>query len=161
MMRGHPVPVSVCDLIVYPGKRTSRCPGHESPGLPAEPEPLVFALMGSSRLGPGHYRQVRQSEPWRYLSIRIIQPGRSPHQGARQPGQARPSVQAKPRQVRNIDGLPRPGLQAPAEGQKRPVDVEEEQRAPPTIGHGRTIALGRQNGSRALPPIKRTGTAAK
>jgi hypothetical protein len=63
VMHGHPIPVGVSDLVVYPGKRTPGCPVHEGSGLPGESEPLVLALMGSGRLRPGHYRQIRQSEP--------------------------------------------------------------------------------------------------
>jgi len=97
VMHGHPVPVGVSDLVVYPGKRAPGCPVHEGSGLPAESEPLVLALTGSGRLRPGHYRQIRQSEPGRYLGIGILQPGRGPHQGAGEPGKPGPGVQAKPR----------------------------------------------------------------
>lgn len=72
MMRGHPVPVGVSDLVVYPGKRTPACPVHEGFGLPAQSGPLGLALIGCGRLRPYHYWQVRQPEPGRYLGIGIL-----------------------------------------------------------------------------------------
>jgi hypothetical protein len=45
MVRGDPVPIGVGDLVVDPGERASGRPGHQSPGLPAEPGPLVLAFM--------------------------------------------------------------------------------------------------------------------
>lgn len=124
-MRRYPLPIGVCDLVVYPGERASRSPVGDGPGFPAQSEPLVLALVRCGWLGPGHDWQIRQAEAGSYFGVRIVQPGRRPDQGARQPGQARPSVQAKATQVRTIDTPPRPGLRASAEGQQRAVDVEE------------------------------------
>jgi hypothetical protein len=45
------------NTIIDPGKRAPLCPVRDGPGLPAQPEPLVLALIGSDRLRPGHYRQ--------------------------------------------------------------------------------------------------------
>jgi hypothetical protein len=66
MTLGHPVQVSTGNLVIYPGERAPGCPPHQGPGLPAQPEPPVFALLRPGRLGPGHDRQVRQPEPGRY-----------------------------------------------------------------------------------------------
>jgi len=90
MMQGHPVSICATDLVVYPGKRTSRRPVHNGSGLPAESEPLVFVLVCFCRLRPSHYRQFRQPDPWRYLGVRVFQPSRGPHQGAWQRGKAEP-----------------------------------------------------------------------
>jgi hypothetical protein len=143
MVPGHPCSVSSGDLVIYPGERASGRPVHQGSGLPAEPEPPVFALVRLRRLRPGHHRQVRQPDPGRYLGVRILLPGRGPHQGARQRGQATPGIRTEPCQVRDGDRPPRPGLRVSAEGKQRPVDVEEEQGATRMIGHGRTIALRR------------------
>jgi hypothetical protein len=74
MMRGHPVPVGVGDLVVYPGEWTPGCPVHQGSGLPAEPEPPVFALVRFRRLRPGHHRQGRPSDPGRDLGVRVSAP---------------------------------------------------------------------------------------
>jgi hypothetical protein len=141
MVLGYPVPVGVGDLVVYPGERSPGCPVHQGSGLPAQPEPAVFALVRLHRLWPGHYLQVRQPDPGRYLNVRVFLPGRRPYQGARQSSQAEPGTCAEPCQVRNSGVSPGSWLRIPAEGKQRPVDIEEKERAARRLGHGRTIAL--------------------
>jgi hypothetical protein len=63
MVRGDPVPVGVGDLVVDPGEGASGRPGHQGPGLPAEPEPLVFAFMFAD--GSGQFTTGSRGSPIR------------------------------------------------------------------------------------------------
>jgi hypothetical protein len=139
MMRGHPVPVGVGDLVVHPGERAPGYPVHQGPGLPAQPR-ATGLRSGASGAALARSRPAGAAARSGALFLCSRPPARSsPKQGAWQGGQASPGIWAEPCQVRDGDGPPGWRLRVLAEGKQRPVDVEEEQRASRAIGHGRTI----------------------
>jgi hypothetical protein len=78
-MRGDPVPVGIGDFVVDPGERASRRPVDQGPGFPAEPEPLVFTLIGRGWLRP--LTTGNGNTPIRgAIGVRFVFPGRSPDQ---------------------------------------------------------------------------------
>lgn len=126
----------------------------EGAGLPVQAEPLVLC----GRLAPAHHRQPRQCQPRRETFVRLIKPGRGPHQVARQRRQPRPQprIQARQQRIvrarslqtggRRMDWVPVGQLvRNGTERNEWPVHIEEQQRALPRTSHGRTIARHHQH----------------
>jgi hypothetical protein len=115
-MLRDPVPVGVCNLVVDPGERSARRPGNDSPGLPAQSKPEVFALGCPVRLrarSPPPGAAVRAEALARY-SRRPATSSPTPRCTATQPGGARRRGGAAP------GGNPRPARWSrPASSRRR------------------------------------------